>query len=89
MAKKKTIKKKNPKFFIKEKKKLTFDQEFQIMKLVLDKFLWLGFAIMAFGMYMIIIDSNYIFKGISFMIVGVIILVLFMMLLIKEYEIIK
>lgn len=76
-------------FFVKKKKKLTFDQEFQIMKLVLDKFLWLGFAIMAFGLYMIVLNENYIYKGISFMIVGVIILVLFMMLLIKEYEIIK
>jgi len=33
------------------KKRLTQDQEFQIMKLVLDKFLWLGFVLMAFGMY--------------------------------------
>ena len=33
------------------KKRMTQQQEFEIMKLVLDKFLWLGFAIVAFGVY--------------------------------------
>ncbi len=34
-----------------KKKKLTRSEEFDIMKLVLDKFLWLGFGIMAYGLY--------------------------------------
>jgi len=59
------------------------------MKLVLDKFLWLGFGIMAFGLYIIVIQTQNIFKGFAFMIVGAILLVLFMMLLIREYEIMK
>ena len=33
------------------KKRLTQQQEFEIMKLVLDKFLWLGFAVMAYGVW--------------------------------------
>ena len=33
------------------KKRLTTQQEFEIMKLVLDKFLWLGFIIMGYGVY--------------------------------------
>ncbi len=74
---------------VKGKKKLTEDQEFEIMKLVLDKFLWLGFGIMAFGLLMILLQVDNIFKGFMFMIVGAILLVLFMMLLIKEYEIMK
>lgn len=99
---KKTIKKKitkrsiqeqapdvNNDIFAKTKKSLTNDQEFEIMKLVLDKFLWLGFGIMAFGLYMIVVQVDNIFKGFAFMIVGAILLVLFMMLLIKEYEIMK
>jgi len=72
-----------------KKKTLTSEQEFQIMKLVLDKFLWLGFGIMAFGLYVIVTQTDNIFRGFAFMIVGAILLVLFMMLLIKEYEIVK
>ncbi len=30
---------------------MTEQQEFEIMKLVLDKFLWLGFIVMGWGMY--------------------------------------
>jgi hypothetical protein len=71
------------------KKKLTEAQEFEIMKLVLDKFLWLGFGIMAAGLLMILFQVDNIFKGFMFMIVGAIVLVLFMMLLIREYEIMK
>jgi len=71
------------------KKKLTYEQEFEIMKLVLDKFLWLGFGIMGFGLYMIVAQVENVFKGFAFMIIGAILLVLFMMLLVKEYEIVK
>ena len=73
----------------KQKKQLTDAQEFDIMKLVLDKFLWLGFGIMAFGLYVIVVQVENIFKGFAFMIVGAILLVLFMMLIVKEYEIMK
>jgi len=71
------------------KKQLTQQQEFEIMKLVLDKFLWLGFAIMAFGLYVIVMQVENIFRGFAFMIVGAILLVLFMMLIVKEYEVMK
>lgn len=71
------------------KKKLTPQQEFEILKLVLDKFLWLGFGIMAFGLYFIIVQAQNVYQGFSFMIVGAILLMLFMALIIKEYEIVK
>jgi hypothetical protein len=71
------------------KKKLNPGQEFEILKLVLDKFLWLGFGIMAFGLYIMISQAENIYRGMSFMIVGAIVLILFMMLLVKEYEIIR
>jgi len=73
----------------KVRKQLTSDQEFDIMKLVLDKFLWLGFGIMAFGLYVIVVQVENLFRGFAFMIVGAILLVLFMMLIVKEYEIMK
>ena len=34
------------------KRRLSEQQEFEIMKIVLDKFLWLGFGIMAYGLYL-------------------------------------
>jgi hypothetical protein len=71
------------------KKRLTEQQEFEIMKLVLDKFLWLGFVIMAIGLYIIIFAPEAIFKGFTFMVVGVILLVLFMILIVKEYEVLR
>ena len=69
------------------KKRLTNQQEFEIMKLVLDKFLWIGFILIGVGMYMMYTTGITI--GLAWTVAGVIILILFMMLLIKEYEIIK
>lgn len=71
----------------KMKKRLTREEEFQIMKLVLDKFLWLGFGIMGFGLYKMIVSN--ITTGIAWMITGAIVLVLFMVIIVKEYEVIK
>jgi hypothetical protein len=71
----------------KDKKKLTAEQEFRILLLVLDKFLWLGFGIMAFGLYFIVSNAPTYSKGFSFMVIGALILVLFMLLLVREYEI--
>ena len=69
------------------KKGLTSQQEFEIMKLVLDKFLWLGFIVMGFGMYQMF--ANSIPAGLMWIVVGAILLILFMLLIVKEYEIIK
>ncbi|MFH0875209.1 MAG: hypothetical protein V1859_04680 [archaeon] len=71
------------------KKRLTQHEEFEILKLVLDKFLWLGFGIMAFGFYTLITGQVEMINSLSFMFGGAIILVVFMMILLKEYEIVK
>ncbi len=70
------------------KKRLTRDEEFQIMKLVLDKFLWLGFGIMVYGLYLMAALSE-ITKGIWFLFGGAIVLIIFLILIVKEYEIVK
>ena len=70
------------------KKQMTEDQEFQIMKLVLDKFLWLGFIVMGWGMYQSI-QSLSILPGLWYLIAGAVILILFMVLIVKEYEFLK
>lgn len=72
----------------KMKKRLTQAEEFEIMKLVFDKFLWLGVGIMAYGFY-VLVKGTYIQEGVSFLIAGAVVLILFMWLLVREYEILK
>ena len=69
------------------KRRLSEEQEFQIMKMVLDKFLWLGFGIMAYGLYTVY--STSIPLGFTWMVAGIIILLVFTWVIVKEYEIIK
>ncbi|MBT4824960.1 hypothetical protein HN695_01775 [Candidatus Woesearchaeota archaeon] len=71
-----------------KKKQLSEAQEFEIMKLVLDKFLWLGFAIMAVGFF-VAASGGALFNAIAYLVAGALVLVLFMILIVKEYEIIK
>ena len=68
------------------KKRLTQSEEFEIMKLVLDKFLWLGIAMMAFGLYETFIAAKVNIGVINF-VIGIVVLLLFMWLIVKEYEI--
>ena len=70
------------------RKRLSEEQEFEIMKLVLDKFLWLGFGIMAFGLYNMYTEES-ISLGLSWIIAGTVILLLFTWIIVKEYEVIK
>jgi hypothetical protein len=66
------------------KRRLSEKEEFEIMKLVLDKFLWLGFGIMAFGIYRTLMYS---FKaGIWFIAAGAILLILFAWFIVREFE---
>ena len=60
------------------------------MKNWLLVFLWLGFIVMAFGMYtMVTADVNAVTRGLGFMVAGAIVLILFMVLFVREYEIVK
>ncbi len=70
------------------KKRMTEQQEFEIMKLVLDKFLWLGLIIMLFGIYKMITQQQTI-EGFYYVIGGAVALLVFLILIVKEYEIIK
>lgn len=71
----------------KMKRRLSEQQEFEIMKLVLDKFLWLGFIIMGFGLYQMFTEG--IPAGLMWMVVGAVVLILFMILVVKEYEMVR
>jgi len=63
-------------------------QEFEIMKLVLDKFLWLGFVVMGWGMYLSLTSQN-VLDGVWHMIAGAVLLLLFLVIIVKEYEIVR
>lgn len=72
------------------KKYLTREEEFAILKLVLDKFLWGGLIVLLYGLYKLesrgvagLADSLYIIGA------GVIIFILFIVLLVREYEVTK
>ena len=70
------------------KRQMTEDQEFEIMKLVLDKFLWLGFIVMGWGMYQSLSQSSAL-AGLWYMIAGAVLLILFLVVIVKEYEVLK
>ncbi|MBI2653296.1 hypothetical protein HYX02_00645 [Candidatus Woesearchaeota archaeon] len=69
------------------KRRLSEQQEFEIMKIVLDKFLWLGFGIMAYGLYLMYAVGVPI--GLSWMAAGAVVLLIFTWIIVKEYEIIR
>jgi hypothetical protein len=72
----------------KQKKRMTAEQEFEILKLVLDKYLWLGTGVMVFGLYKIIVDPN-VAQGIAMILTGSVLLGLFLWIIVKEYEFLK
>ena len=67
------------------KHRLTQDQEFQLLKIVLDKFLWIGLGIMLFGFWLL--TKQDIQSGVSWIVAGAIVLLIFIILIIKYYEI--
>ena len=71
-----------------KKKRMSAAQEFEIMKLVLDKFLWLGFIVMGWGMYLSLSQGTFT-SGIWHMIAGAVLLIIFMIVIAKEYELVK
>jgi len=70
------------------KRRLTRQEEFDIMKLVLDKFLWLGFGLMVYGLYIMAVIAE-IAKGFWFLLGGAVILIIFLVLIVREYEIVR
>jgi len=71
------------------KKHLTRQEEFDVLKIVLDKFLLLGIFLLAYGLYKIIESSTSILLGLAVMLGGVILLIILAILLVREYEFIK
>ena len=70
------------------KKRMTKQQEFEVMKLVMDKFLWLGFIVMGWGMLVMLRDAV-LTPGIWYILSGAVLLILFVIIIVKEYEIVS
>ena len=68
----------------KQKRMLTQAEEFEVLKLVLDKFLWVGFAIMVFGLFNIF--QGMMTEGLIWIGVGAIVLILFIVIIVREFE---
>jgi hypothetical protein len=71
------------------KRHLTRQEEFDILKLVLDKFLLLSVFLLALGLYNIIAASTSLVLGLAVMLGGVVLLIVLTVILVKEYEFIK
>ncbi len=68
------------------KRHMTHEEEFDIMKMVLDKFLWLGVGIMSFGFYKLVTMTDDLYYGLLLLGAGAIILIIFVSILVKEYN---
>ena len=66
------------------KRRLTHDEEFEVMKLVMDKFLWLGTAFIGWGLYKSITAT--FMDGLWFIASGAVIMLLFAYIILKEFE---
>jgi len=73
-----------PKKPTKVKRRLTSSEEFDIMKLVLDKFLWIGTFLMGWGLFQAIGGDGE--QGLYFIVAGAVVLVLFSIIIVREFE---
>lgn len=73
----------------KNKRHLTRQEEFDILKLILDKFLWIGVLIMGYGFYRLVSLNGDFWYGLTVMIGGAIMLLIFMSILVREYHVMK
>lgn len=69
------------------KRRLSGNEEFEIMKLVLDKFLWVGTGLLVWGLYVIITQG--VQDGFWFILSGAAVMLIFSWIIIKEFEAIR
>ncbi len=66
------------------KRTLSENEEFQIMKLVLDKFLWIGTGLFGWGIYVAITST--LEQALYFILSGIVVMFLFAWIIVKEFE---
>jgi|TARA_B100001971_G_C17777537_1_gene328062 hypothetical protein len=67
------------------KKRMTQNEEFEMMKMVLDKFLWIGSFIMLYAIFKIFNGQSFA-DNIPLLVSGAIVLALFIILLVRNFE---
>jgi hypothetical protein len=66
------------------KRRLAGHEEFEIMRMVLDKFLWIGTALLGWGLYMsIAVDYK---DGFWFILAGALVMLVFGWVIVREFE---
>jgi len=66
------------------KRRLSNEEEFQVMKLVLDKFLWIGAGLMGWGLYVSV--ANTFGEGFWYILTGALVMLVFAWVIIREFE---
>jgi len=66
------------------KRRLSEHEEFEIMRLVLDKFLWLGTGFVGFGLYTLV--QQQLVNSAIYTSIGLIMILLFGWIVVKEFE---
>ena len=72
-----------------KRRALSKNEEFDILKIVSSKFLLFAVFVLGLGFYRLVFDLGNFLYNIIIIISGIILLILFISLLIKEYEYIK
>ncbi len=68
----------------KVKRRLSEHEEFEIMRLVLDKFLWIGTALLGWGLFRsIAVDFT---DGFWYILTGALVMLVFSWIIVKEFE---
>ncbi len=70
----------------KNKLSLTHDEEFQIFKLIIDKYLWLGTIGIIAGLFMILNKSLDMGLGLLILLVGITMLLMFTSVMLRHFE---
>lgn len=71
----------------KMKRRLSSNEEFEVMKLVLDKFLWLGTAFLAWGLYTVLTTD--FASGMYRILIGALLFIVFAGIIVREFEMIR
>jgi hypothetical protein len=71
------------------KKHLTRQEEFDVLKIVLDKFLLLGVFLLGYGLFRVVESSGEFLIGMCVILGGVVLLIILAVILVREYEFIK
>ncbi len=66
------------------KRRLSEHEEFEIMRLVLDKFLWLGTGFVGFGLYTLV--QQQLTNALLYIGIGLIMMLLFGWIVVREFE---